>query len=197
MQAPFHDKSAFIYACSPDNTPFGDPKNCRTLPRVDCWAELHAPVEDPTRPFGYLHYVSQLPCVLMRDPRALASGIFNGARPYPEKALFGAHVVEERTIEVRKGVFQRMRVALPAGDGRFCPYMFTSSIAYMLAKAIVDCEREGIREIGLWGILQSSENEYAYQRQGTQYFLWEAMRAGIKVMVAPESRLFDMPDYKW
>jgi hypothetical protein len=195
--APFQDEGWLIYACSPDNTPFGDPKNCRTLPRHDQWFELHAPIEDPTRPWAYLHYVSQLPHVWMRDPRAMASGLFKGAKPYPEKELFGGHVVEERTVEVQKGVFQKQRVGIPAGDGRFCPYAFTSSIAYIMAKAIVDCESGGIAQIGLWGILQRSDKEYAYQRGGTQYFIHEALRAGIKVMVAPESRLFDMPDHKW
>ena len=74
---------------------------------------------------------------------------------------------------------------------QFCAFLFSSSIAFMLAKAIADCERLGIKQIGLWGILQSSETEFAYQRPGTQYFLWEATRRGIKVLAAKESQLFE------
>ena len=86
---------------------------------------------------------------------------------------------------------------IPNGDGLFCPFMFTSSIAYMLAKAIADCEAAGIPQIGLWGIMQASENEYTYQRPGIQYFLSEATRRGIKVIANRESCLFDMPQWKW
>ena len=76
---------------------------------------------------------------------------------------------------------------------RYSRFLFSSSIAFMLAKAISDCEAQGIKQIGLWGILQSSETEFAYQRPGTQYFLWEAVRRGIKVLAARESKLFEPP----
>jgi hypothetical protein len=163
MNAPFHDESWAIYACSPHNV------EMRTLPRVDQWCELHDPIEDPTRAFGYLKAVSEMPVVWMRDKRAMASGHFKGARPYPEEEM----------------------------RAKFCPFMFTSSIAYMLAKAISDCEAQGIRQIGIWGVMQQSENEYTYQRPGIQYFIWEATRRGIKVVANRESCLFDPPKEKW
>lgn len=227
MQAPFADEGWLIYACSPDNTPYGHTKNRRELPRFDQWFELHAPIEDPSRPFGYLHYVSRLSCpVWMRDERAMASGLFKSARPYPEAQLRGTDFIEKRVVEVkppvyetaevkpgvrakvevRPGLYQKVGVPVPNGDGRFCAYMFTSSIAYIAAKAILDIEglmaegRIGGSEppmLGFWGILQSGDDEYAYQRAGTQYFIDQAMKAGIRTLVAPESRLFDMPSYKW
>lgn len=162
-QAPFHNPSWHIYACSPHNV------EKRRLPRVEQWFEVHDPLEDPTRAFGYLKAVSEMPFVWMRDKRALASGDFKGARPYPDKAM----------------------------KERFCPFQFTSSIAYMLAKAICDCEEQGIPEIGLFGIMQASPGEYTYQRPGLQYFIWEATRRSIKVVAPRESCLFDMPQEKW
>lgn len=205
MQTPFADPSAFVFACSPHNVEH------RTLPRVDCWAELHDPIEDPTRAFAYLFAVSQMPAVLMRDKRALASGLFKGARPYPEKELKGTFTTQ--TIKVPTGSFQkvpdengkaklvevleRRKVEVPNMDGKFSPHMLTSSIAYMLAKAIDDCEREGIREIGIFGVMQASETEFVYQRPGIQYFIGEAMKRGIKVAAPRESCLFDLPQWKW
>lgn len=211
MNAPFGDPTWRIYACSPDNTPFGRSNKAGYLPRVDEWFEVHDPIEDPTRCFGYLKAVSEMPFVWMRDKRALKSGLFKGAREYPEKLLKGTSTIQDikaptgqyRQVAGPDGkpamaeVLERRRVEVPNHDGLFCPTMFTSSIAYMLAKAIVDCEEQGIRQIGLWGIMQASEGEYAYQRPGIQYFLHEAMKRGIKVIANRESCLFDMPQWKW
>ena len=163
MQTPFHDETAFILACSPHNW------ERRTLPRVDAWAELHGPIEDPTRAFAYLKAVSEMPVVWMRDRRAMASGAFKGARPYPEDEV----------------------------NATFCKFMLTSSIAYMIAMAILWCEREGIKKIGLFGIMQASAVEYAYQRPGIQYMIWEATKRGIKVVAPRESGLFEPPKEKW
>jgi len=196
MAAPFGDETAFIYACSPDNTPFGMGKNARSLPRVDAWCELHLPIEDASRPFGYLQYVAKMPVVWMRDERAMASGLFPGARRYPEKELKGTSTFQKLQRQHQDGRAEVVQVEVPNMDGLFCPYMFTSSIAYMLAKAIVDCEANGIKQIGLWGIMQQSDNEYAYQRPGIQYFLHQAMSRGIKVIANRESCLFDMPQWK-
>jgi len=207
MQAPFGDEGWAIYACSPDNTPWGHEKNRRTLPRFDQWFELHAPIEDHSRPYGYLQYVASLPFVWMRDGRALATGLFKGARPFPDRELYGTHGTQKRIIKGPGGLMREVEVPIPAGDGRFCPYMFTSSLAYMMAKAIVDIE-EMVKDgrmggngappmMGAWGIRQQEQGEYAYQRPGTRYFLWEAMMAGIKVHVDLQSGLFDAPDARW
>lgn len=191
MQAPFADPTVFIMACSPHNVEH------RKLPRVDVFCELHDIVEDPTRAFGYLKAVSEMPVVLMRDKRALKSGNFPNAVAFPDAKLKGTSEFQRIKLPNPDGSFEVRNVEVPKGDGMFCPFQFTSSIAYMLAKAIDDCEREGIKHIGLWGILQRSEGEYTYQRPGIQYFIWEATRRGIKVIANRESCLFDMPTWKW
>lgn len=178
-QAPFDDPSWRIYACSPHNF------EVRRLPRFDQWFEVHDPIEDGTRPFAYLQYVSSLPLVWMRDQRALASGCFKGARPYPEQELRGGD------IRLPDGNI------IPDCKGLFSPFSFTSSIAYMLAKAIVDCEADGIKRIGLWGIMQAHPTEYTYQKPGIQNLIYEATRRGIKVLAPRESGLFDAPKEKW
>ena len=139
----------------------------RQLPRWDEWFELHDPLADATRAYPYLKTVETFPLVWMRDQAALP--YFKGGRLFPEE-------------EVRS---------------HFCSFMFTSSIAYIMAKAILDCEQNKIPRIGLWGIMQASENEYAYQRPGIQYFIWEATRRGIQVMAPKESRLFEPPENVW
>jgi hypothetical protein len=196
MQAPFHDESVYIYACSPDNTPYGHSKHARALPRFDAWVEAHIPVEDPSRPFAYLKAVSEMPLVWLRDERALRH--FKGGRLYPEKELRGTSTLQKVKVQGPDGSVVGERIAeIPNHDGIFDPCQFTSSIAFMLAKAITDAEAEGIRMIGLWGIMQAAENEYVYQRPGIQYFIHEAMKRGIKVVANRESCLFDMPQWKW
>lgn len=165
--APFDDPGWKIYACSPHNV------EMRTLPRWDQWFEVHLPAQDKTRSYHYLRGLEEQArqklargedaVVWMRDKLALPH--FPGSRLYPEEEM----------------------------KAKFCAFLFSSSIAFMLAKAISDCEAQGIKQIGLWGILQSSETEFAYQRPGTQYFLWEAVRRGIKVLAARESKLFEPP----
>lgn len=168
MMAPYDDPSWRIWACSPDNTPGGRAPHAAARPRVDEFYELHRPVFDArTRPWPYIAYVANLPFVWVRDPEALRH--FKGARLYPE-------------AELKK---------------EFCPFLFSSSIGYMMAKAIAECEEKGIKKIALYGIMQSSDEEYAYQRGGTQYFIWEAARRGIKVLAAKESRLFEPPPDQW
>lgn len=178
-QAPFADKQVLIYACSPDNTPHGlNPQNCSPLPRVNAWFEIHLPVFDKSRPYAYLDWLRHIPKVYMRDEVAMslrdAAGtpIFPTATLYPEKAM----------------------------KDRFGPFTFTSTIAFMMAKAIVDIERARAKgltvdkpEIGLFGILQLGKAEYEKQRQGTQNMIWEATKAKIKVRVDERSGLFEPP----
>lgn len=150
MMAPFNEKDVLIYACSPDNSPFGF--NAALIPRADVWFELHKPISDRTRPYGYLRWLEaqDIP-VIMRDREAMQ--FFPKAQPYPEKEL----------------------------KARFGPPIFSSSVAYMIAKAIVDCEAMGINKIGLFGILQGSDTEYHRHLTGTQQMLWWAKQAGIKI----------------
>jgi hypothetical protein len=139
----------------------------RTLPRINAWFEVHKPIADRTRAYPYLRYLESLPFVWMRDKDALPH--FPGGKEYPEKEL----------------------------KNTFSPFHFTSSIALMLAKAIVDCETLGIRRIGLWGIMQAAPNEYTYQKPGIQYFIWEAARRDIEVVAPLESKLFEIPEEIW
>ena len=69
---------------------------------------------------------------------------------------------------------------------RFSPYFFTSTIAYMMALAIM----EGYEKIGLFGIDMAAESEYMDQRLGCQFFATLARANGIEVGVPPESDLF-------
>jgi hypothetical protein len=178
-QAPFDDPGWLIYACSPDNSPFGLSPQKSVPPRVDAWFEIHRPVFHETRPYRYLEWLSNIPVVYMRDQLAMklqlpdGQKLFPTAVPYPEKEV----------------------------KDRFGPFTFTSSIAFMMAKAILDIEK--MREegkfgsetptLGLWGILQRSEQEYANQRQGTQNMIWNATKSGIKVLAAQQSGLFEPP----
>ena len=157
-QAPFDD-DWLIYACSPDNTPHGHSAHRSQLPRLDLWFEVHVPVFDRSRPYEYLEWLKNTPNVYMRDRYAF------GLRTEAGKPLFPTAILYPE--DEMKGIFG--------------PFTFTSSIAFILAKAIVDCEQRGIPTIGLWGIMQSSENEYAYQRPGIQNLIWEACRRGINV----------------
>jgi hypothetical protein len=165
-QAPFDDLTWKIYACSPHNV------EKRTLKRVDQWFEIHKPIADKTRQYRYLRTVEDMPHVWMRDTDALP--LFKGGRLYPEK--------EMKEI--------------------FCPFLFTSSIAFMLATAITDCmggidkaadptSKPVIPKLGIWGVHQASETEYLYQRDGIQYFIWEATRRNITVVAPEESKLFE------
>jgi len=177
QEGPFDHDDWLIYGCSPHNLVFeaqdGSNPGLRYLPggkradggrfRVDEWFEVHLPLADATRPYGYLRELEKLPLVWMRDAEGLSR--IKGARKYPEKEL----------------------------KQRFGPFFFTSSIAFMLAKAIVDCERLNIPRIGIWGVMQASETEYTYQRPGIQYFIQRATELGIQVIAPEASRLFEPP----
>ena len=135
----------------------------RRLPRFDAWFEIHKPIADRTRAYPYLRFLESVPLVWMRDEAAMP--LFPGAKLYPEKQM----------------------------KERFGPFTFTSSIAFMIAKAIVDCEENDIPAIGIWGVMQASPTEYAYQRPGIQNLIWEATRAGLKIITPRESKLFEPP----
>lgn len=207
MQAPFGDPEWKIWACSPHNYSMG------RLPRVDEWFELHKPAQDPdrvvkaedwlehfgeegritrtkdgkaivvmppTRPQDYLEWVrdevsKQIP-VWVRDTEFFAGA---STWPDPEPAEFAP-----------RGLFE-----FPEDDLKreFGPFSFTSSIAHILAMAVV--ARPEV--IGIWGVMQASPTEYTYQRPGIQALLFEAHRRGIGVVVPDESGLFTPPDNQW
>lgn len=139
----------------------------RKLPRFDAWFEVHIPVAHQTRAYNYVKYLETLPLVWMRDKAAMHH--FPGARLYPEEEM----------------------------KAEFGPFTFTSSIAYMLAMAIKDCEKHKIQAIGLFGIMQASPNEYTGQRPGIQNLIWHATKRGIHVIAPDISKLFEPPPEDW
>lgn len=186
--APFDDPKWLIYACSPDNlNPFvqdertaflddrfssfrgkrflhGGKRLDGGLYRVNEWFEVHPVVNHPTRPTFYTWALQSLPCIWMRDQMAMP--FFKGACLYP---------VEEM-------------------EKRFNPWhLRTSSIAWMLAKALVDCEKMSIPVIRMCGIMQMNDTEYANQRPGIWRFWEAAERMKIKVEAPAETNLFDLP----
>lgn len=147
------------------------PDNRDCLPRVDRLFELHVPIEHKTRPPEYIDWVLKQPRVVMRDYQAMERCA--GALAYPENAI-------------REG---------------FGPFFLTSSIAYMLALAIMELHEDGLAgreaEIGIWGVMQASQNEFAYQRPGIQYFIQRASECQIKVTAPRISKLFDVAEQEW
>ncbi len=71
----------------------------------------------------------------------------------------------------------------------FGPYFFTSSLAYMLALAI----HQKPEAIGLFGVDMSAGDEYGYQRAGCHYFIQEAEKRGIDLVVPFESDILEPP----
>lgn len=149
----------------------------RQLPRFDEWFEVHPQLSDATRAYPYLKYVESLPLVWLRDKDALP--YIPGGRLYPDAEM----------------------------AARFGPFNNTSSIALMMMRAIVECERlhaEGKMpepKIGLFGIMQASPNEYTYQRPTIQQLVWEASKKERELLgrprihvIAPDiSKLFEPP----
>lgn len=102
-------------------------------------------------------------------------------------------------------------------EATFSSYFLTSSLALMLALAILEIEDARARRaagpqcigeaiagqitaagtvspadddvIGLWGVDMAAHEEWAMQRPGCQFFVLEALRRGIGVYVPPESDL--------
>ena len=75
---------------------------------------------------------------------------------------------------------------------RFGEYFYSSSIAWMLAFAIMACPEE----IGLYGVDMASRDEYGYQRAGCHHFITLARLNGIKVTAPVQSDILrPEPEY--
>lgn len=177
MLAPFGDPEWKIWACSPHNFSHG------RLPRVDEWFELHKPARHRTRPDDYLAWVRdevsrEIP-VWVRDTEF-----------FPPCGVKWVEKYDHETRECGNLISAYPEKLLQA---RYGPFFFTSSIAYMLAKAI---DAKPIA-VGIFGVMQASLNEFSYQRPGIQFFLNEAHRAGIEVIFPPEQRLTDIEVREW
>lgn len=141
----------------------------RKLPRFDKWFELHKPIADATRAYPYLRWLETIEKpLIMRDEEAVH--LFPTGELLDEKPL----------------------------KDEFGPFKFTSSIAYMMARAIFDARELDIKGLSLWGIMQASENEYTYQRPGIQNLIWDAEKHfGMEVYAPDVSRLFEEPKNVW
>jgi hypothetical protein len=186
MAAPF-DRPWLIYACSPHN--FEKHK----LPRWDQWFEVHGTVPHHTRAPGYCEFVKTLPFVWVRDAEFAKQCV--GAHLFPERELRG--VLRTEQVDPNDPPELARKRVVEQTLGKFNYYAFTSSIAYMWAKAIDDCERLGIRKIGIFGVMQRSNYEYEYQKQGLQYFADESARRGIDVYAHDISWLFEPRADDW
>jgi len=182
-KAPFDDPSWAIYACSSHNLSYagkdGKTEGLRFLNggkrpdggvyRVDQFFEVHDKLLDPTRDYSYLRAldIEDIPIIWVRDPEALP--LIPNARPYPMEEM----------------------------SKQFGDFFWTSTIAHMLAKAIHDCQEQGIGRIGIWGVMQGSQQEFQYQRPGIQYFIQRALDLDIEVTAPRSSALFDIAVEKW
>jgi hypothetical protein len=151
--------------------PFGDPEweiwCCSPpnydLPRIDAWFELHSLKRKWVNAPSNKPYFD----VLQTHPRVY----MNGEDPlFPQFPLAIAYPFDEMLKE-------------------FGPWFMTSSVAWMLAFAIV----QKPDKIGLWGVDMSAHEEYGYQRAGCHFFIQEAIRRGIALKVPPESDLMNPP----
>ena len=124
---------------------------------------------------------------------------------YPRvDAWFELHSLDRKLIAqnepYRKVLLQHPRVYVAAPDRRlpnaivfnpqplidkFSDWFFTSSLAWMMAFAI----EQKPKEMGIWGVDMSAADEYGYQRAGMHFFIREANRAGIEVIIPPQSDL--------
>jgi hypothetical protein len=122
-------------------------------PRVDAWFELH----NLCRKIGI--------------PQN---------KPYTDTLLMHPRVyIAERDNRLPNGIkFPWRELVAEFGD-----YFFTSSVAWMLAFAIVHKPEK----IGLWGVDMSAHEEYGYQRAGCHHFIQIAKDRGIGIYAPPTS----------
>ncbi len=71
----------------------------------------------------------------------------------------------------------------------FGPWFFTSTPSMMMAEAI----HEKVDVIGVFGIDLAQAEEYACERTGFQFWIQEAAKRGIKVLIPPESDIAEPP----
>jgi hypothetical protein len=145
------------------------------VPRVDRYFELHR--WEPGQSWFSPEYCSYL-------------------RAFKGPVYMGAHVPEVPHC-----------VVLPIQQltDEFGPYLWTSSLAYMTAMAIMSIEIDRalpgrdpatVDCIGLWGVDMAANEEYRFQRPALQFLIHECKRRGIMFVLPPESDLNrPMPPY--
>lgn len=154
--------------------PFADPSwkiwacspgNMNVLPRVDVWFEIHGNLLWPEHKSYGEPYIEWLK--KQSFPIYMQdNSLVPNATPFPKEEL-----VKE-----------------------FGKDFFTSSFAWMMAKAMAD----GAKEIALFGIDMASKDEYLLQRPGFFFFKYIAQQRGIKVWAPNESDIMQPPGlYGW
>jgi hypothetical protein len=134
---------------------------------------------------------------------------------YPRvDAWFEVHNLDRKYVPANKPYYDKLkvhpRVYLSAPDRRlpdgivldpwplvdkYGEYFFTSSLAWMMAMAI----EQKPEVIGIWGVDMSASDElYSGQRAGMHYFMREATKAGIQLLLPPQCDLAQAPPlYGW
>lgn len=160
--APYKDHTWALWACSPGA--YAAIGQERAFVPGDAYFELHRweppVVGDPTR---------QVPWFSAEYVQFLSNfpGPVYTAEPIAE--------IRNSTRLPREKLLQK-----------YGPYFFTSSLAWMAALALEDPELE---ELAFYGVDMAAKEEYAAQKPGCLFFVTEATKRGIKVMVPPESDL--------
>lgn len=93
--------------------------------------------------------------------------------------------VQQPTPDIPKGKMFPLK-ELTEKYGR---YWWTNQVSFMLALAI----EQKPDVIGLYGVDMAANSEYNQQRPGVQFFLMEAQKLGITVVVPPESDILEPP----
>ena len=159
-QFPFAGQEWQIWGCSPGA--YGQ------VERADRWFELHR--WEPGKPWFSPEYVQWLKN-------------FKGP-------VYTTEVIPEMPSSVR---LPRERIAQEFGL-----FFLGSSLSFMMAMAILEIQdwrakreptTDPVDEIGLWGVDMAANEEWGYQRAGCQFFIQEAQRRGINVVLPPESDL--------
>lgn len=149
--------------------PFADPSwkiwacspgNMGALPRVDLWFEIHGNLLWPEHKSYGEPYIEWL-----------------------KKQTFPIYM-QDNTLVPNATPFPKQEMVEKFGKG-----FFTSSFAWMMAKAISD----GATEIALFGIDMASRDEYILQRPGFFFFRYLAEQRGIKVWAPNESDIMQPP----
>ena len=159
-----------------DLAPYSDPEwqiwGCspgaaERVKRADVWFELHR--TDPVYPYfqpesPYMRFLAECKEVFMATPHPLVPN----SVAYPKREMLN----------------------------KFGPFFFTSTPAEICALAITVLEslpEDEHKEIGFWGVDMAAHEEYAFQRPGCQFFIYEAMKLGIKITVPGQSDLLMPP----
>ena len=141
------------------------PANIGQLPRTDLWFEMHD---------------------IFRIKRAWKDEqrVFQ----WLNAQAFGVMMQEKNDIVPRA-----QRYPIETILEEFSPYFLNSSVAYILALALVRYAKEPGFEFGLWGVNMAGDGEYGFQRADILYMLDWAVKRSLKFYVPAESCLLAPP----